>query len=139
MLCTPLPSLFYNSNYTGRRAYKEFSSTCHFISPWSNYSHHHVLKHSILSVRYKVLRTYRTKGKIIISYILIFTFLDNRREDKKLWTEWYQALLEFSLLLISSLITFLFVTVISKYLNCVTMQSKTHLMISVHKRVLREG
>jgi hypothetical protein len=43
-------------------------------------------------------------------YILIFTFLGSRREDKRFWTEWYQALPEFSHLLISSWIEFWFIT-----------------------------
>jgi hypothetical protein len=47
-------------------------------------------------------------------------FLDGRREDKSLWTEWYQALPEFSLLLISSRISFRSVIVVLKYLNCAT-------------------
>jgi hypothetical protein len=38
--------------------------------------------------RDQVSHSYRTTGKIIISYILIFTFLDNRREEKSFWTEW---------------------------------------------------
>jgi hypothetical protein len=45
--------------------------------------------------------------------------LDRKREDKRFWTEWQQALLEFSLLLISSWMEFWFVTVIPKYLNCI--------------------
>jgi glucose-6-phosphate-specific signal transduction histidine kinase len=50
-------------------------------------------------------------------YILIYMFL---AEDKRFWTEWQQALPEFSLLLISSWIKFWSVTLVSKYLNCVT-------------------
>ncbi|PNF31804.1 hypothetical protein B7P43_G11362 [Cryptotermes secundus] len=29
-----------------------------------------------------------TTNKIIVKYIVIFTFVDNRREDKRFWTEW---------------------------------------------------
>jgi hypothetical protein len=53
-------------------------------------------------------------------YILIFMFLDSRQEYKRLWIKWWQAIPEFSLLLISSGIKFWFVTVVPKYLNCGT-------------------
>jgi hypothetical protein len=36
----------------------------------------------------------------MVLHILTFTFLDSRRDDKRLWTEWQQAFPEFSLLLI---------------------------------------
>jgi hypothetical protein len=45
----------------------------------------------------------------IVLHILIFTFLDSRREYKKwFWTEWKQALQKFNILVISSWIKFLF-------------------------------
>jgi hypothetical protein len=31
--------------------------------------------------------TYTTTGRIMILYILTFMFLDNRQEDRRLWTE----------------------------------------------------
>jgi hypothetical protein len=37
--------------------------------------------------RDQVLHPYRTTGKIIVLHILMFKFLDNRREDKMFWTE----------------------------------------------------
>jgi hypothetical protein len=37
-------------------------------------------------------RTLQNSGKIIVLRNLILTFLDRRREDKKLWTEWQQIL-----------------------------------------------
>jgi hypothetical protein len=44
-------------------------------------------------------------GRIMVLYILTSNLLDNRREDRRLWTEWQQAFPEFSLLLISSCTT----------------------------------
>jgi hypothetical protein len=59
-------------------------------------------------------------GRIIVLYILTFTFLDSRWEDKWLETKQQQAFPEFSLLLISSCIQFWSVSVDPKYLNFVT-------------------
>jgi hypothetical protein len=56
----------------------------------------------------------------MLPYIPIFTFLGSRWEGKRIWTEWYQALPEFDLLLISSRIKLWFVTVVPKYFKCAT-------------------
>jgi hypothetical protein len=38
---------------------------------------------SSLNVREQVSHPYRTASKVVILYILIFTFIDSRREDKR--------------------------------------------------------
>jgi hypothetical protein len=43
---------------------------------------------SSFNARDQVSHPYKTTGRIMVLYILSFTFLDNRREDKILWTEW---------------------------------------------------
>jgi hypothetical protein len=48
-------------------------------------------------------------------YILMFRFSDNRREDKRFWTEWQKAFPEFNPLLISYWIKFWFITALSEY------------------------
>jgi hypothetical protein len=43
---------------------------------------------SSLNIRDQVSDPYRNTGKIILLYILIFTFSDSRRGEKRFWTEW---------------------------------------------------
>jgi hypothetical protein len=76
--------------------------------------------HSSLYVSDQVSHPYRTPGNIIVLYILTFTLLDSKLEDKRFCTEWWQAFPDFNLLLISSWKEFLFVRVVPKYLNCTT-------------------
>jgi hypothetical protein len=36
----------------------------------------------------QVSHPYKTTDRIMVLYILIFTFLDSRQDDKRLWTKW---------------------------------------------------
>ena len=36
----------------------------------------------------QVSHQFKTRGKIIILYILIFIFMDSKQEDKRFYTEW---------------------------------------------------
>jgi histone acetyltransferase (RNA polymerase elongator complex component) len=90
MLCPSHPPLLDRSNYTWRRVKVTKLLVKHPQSMFLPY------------IRDKVSHLYRTTGKSMVLYILIFTFLHRRQEDERLWTEWYQALPEFSLLIISS-------------------------------------
>jgi hypothetical protein len=78
--------------------------------------------YSSLKARYLVTRLYKTSGKPIVIYVLIFMFLVWRREHKYFWTEWKQTLLKFDLLLTSQ-IWFWFVTVVSKYFKFATVSN----------------
>jgi hypothetical protein len=49
-------------------------------------------------VRDQVLHPYKTTSEIMVQYILIFKFLERKREEKRFGTEWWQAFLEFNLL-----------------------------------------
>jgi hypothetical protein len=51
---------------------------------------------------------------------LLFLFFDMRRDDKRFWAEWQQTLHEFNLPLISSWMSFWFVSVVPRHLNLST-------------------
>jgi hypothetical protein len=44
----------------------------------------------LLLVWDQVSHPYKTTGRIMVLYVLTFTFLDSRRDDKRLWTEGQQ-------------------------------------------------
>jgi hypothetical protein len=81
----------------------------------------HVLNlRSSLRMRGRGSHPSKTRDKFIILFILLFTFLDSKREDRRLWSECYKALPEFNLLLISSWMQFWSVAVGPKCLNSAT-------------------
>jgi hypothetical protein len=54
------------------------------------------IRESIKEIYCDLMSTKDRHGMIIVLCILIFTFLDSRREDKRLCPEWYKAVPEFS-------------------------------------------
>jgi len=62
------------------------SASHHFLPPRYKYSHHIVLTYFqsmfFLSVRYQVSHLYKTRDKIIVLHILIFSFYGGGRKQK---------------------------------------------------------
>jgi hypothetical protein len=65
---------------------------CYFCSLGSKY----LLRHPVLEYLHPMFSldvrpnftSVQRRNKIMFLYILIFIFLDNKRYDKKFWTEW---------------------------------------------------
>jgi hypothetical protein len=93
MHCQSHPPWLDHSNYTWYKL--RSSSLCSFLQPpvtSSLFSSNILLSMlfsntlslcSSLTLRNQVSHPHRTTGKIVALYILIFTFLDSRREEKK--------------------------------------------------------
>jgi hypothetical protein len=81
-------------------------------------SYQHPILHNTFSVcsSIKVSDPHKTTDKIIIMYILIFTFFSTKPEDKISCTEWQRAFPDSRLLLTSSR----FARPLPKYLNFAT-------------------
>jgi hypothetical protein len=70
---------------------------------------------SSLNVNDKVSHPYKTTGKNMALCTFILNFLDNKLEDKRFCTEWWQAFPEFNRIVIWSRFQFWFLSVILKY------------------------
>ena len=73
-----------------------------------------------LHVSDQVSHPYKTTGKIIVLYLLIFIFLCNKLGDIRFRTEWMQAFPDCNLLLIFSWMELWFAKVVPNYLKCST-------------------
>jgi hypothetical protein len=76
-----------------------------------------------LKVRHQVSYPHKTKGKIGVLHILILIFLDSRRDDRKFWTKWKEALPEINLVFILSWIKLWVVAVVPNILTLSRFQS----------------
>jgi hypothetical protein len=95
--------------------FMQYSSTPYYFVPlWSKYCPpHSACKYTqsmFFSLDVSDHLSHLSIDKIIVLYILIVYVLDTRQKGKWFWTEWQQALPEFSPLSISSQIQFLSVT-----------------------------
>jgi hypothetical protein len=88
MPCQFHPQRLDHSNYTWRRVQitKLFVMQLSPLHPFSVQIFSE--PYSSLNIRYHVSNQFRIICKIIVLYIIIFTFFDSTREDRMFWTEW---------------------------------------------------
>jgi hypothetical protein len=87
-LCYQLTIRFLSSLFVLHASFQIFpSAPCSQIH-WFHLRSYTPILSSSLNVRDKASHPYRTTGKIIVLYILLFTFFNRRRGDKRFWTEW---------------------------------------------------
>ena len=126
-------SLFDHPNYIGEE-YRTLRSSLHtFLQslvtssllgpniPLNTLFSNTLSLRSSLNVSDHVSHPYKTIGKIIVQYILLFKNLDSKLEDKRSCTDWEQTFHDPHLLLNSSSTEFWFVRVVPKYLNFPTL------------------